>query len=314
MPDNTNYQNEISKLNQELNVLKQQLQTQQLQNSNYKESLSNAQRSASTKQNARELNPILKQIRQKNLSMREKQDIVMPNLFPSYPEDIYYQWIAPSRLTVNRDKTWYWTMGLLLMIMITIAVIFREVIWIAVVLAFFFAVYVNSAVPAKDTLYRFTKQGVEIGEGEGFEVYSWGQLLDYGYYFKSNSEVLYIDTILAVPQRLVVLFSQEDRKKIDMVLESHLPYKLPPKKQSRITKSIEGIYIPINDFKALQEKIDEYYDQKYAEIIFQLKKDGRIPHEFTVEDLKNVETVQTMKLMGEIEKQQEEEAKQILGL
>jgi hypothetical protein len=314
MPEDMNYKNEIANLNNEILLLKQQLQAQQLSSVNYAESMQLAQKTRLDKPTPKELNPILKQIRQKNLSMKEKQRIVEPNLYPSLPEDVYYQWIAPSRLNVNRDKTWYWTMGLLLMIMIVIAVIFREIIWIAVILAFFFALYVNSSIPASDTIYRLTRQGVEVGDGEGMEIYSWGQLLEYSYYFKNNTEILYIDTILAVPQRLMLLFSQEDRKKINMILESHLPYKIPPKKQGRLTRVFEGIYIPITDFLALQEKIDNYYDQKYAEIIHELKKQGRIPSEFSVDDLRSVEHMQTMQLIGEIQVQQDEEAKKILGL
>lgn len=315
MPNNiTDYQNEITKLNQELAFLQQQLQQQQLQSQNYRQSLVNAQKRASSQPQPRDLNPILKQIRKKNLSMKEKKELLFPELFPSAPEDIYYQWIAPSRLTIKRDRQWYWTVGLLLMIMITIAVIFKEIMWVAVILAFAFALYVNSTIPAEDVVYKLTKQGIEMGEGDGLEIYSWAQLLEYSYYFKNGTEVLYVDTILAVPQRIQILFSQEDRKNINMIMESHLPYQTPPKKQGTIAKFVEGIYIPIQDFKALQEKIDQYYDQKYAEIIFQLKKEGKIAQNVTVEDIRNAESIQTMKLIDEIQRREEEEAKRILGI
>lgn len=313
MPE-TNYQNEIAKLNEEIATLKSQIQSQQFSSSQYQSSLQQAQRKSLNAPKAKEINPILKQIRQKNLSIREKQAILIPTLYPSLPEDIFYQWIAPTRLAVKRDKSWYWTMGLLLMIMIVIALIFREVIWVAVILAFFFALYVNASIPASDTVYRLTRQGIEIGDGEGLEIYSWGQMLEYSYYFKQDNELLYIDTILAQPQRITILFNQEDRKKINLILESHLPYKLPPKKQGKMARVLDGIYIPLDDFKALQDKIDQYYDQKYAQIIHELKKQGRIPNHFTIDDLRNVETIQTMQLLDEIERQQEEEAKKILGL
>jgi hypothetical protein len=308
------YGTEVEKLNKEIEALKTQVQTQQLENKQYKQSIDNAQKLSSKQPLPRDINPILKEMRKKNLSMREKRDILFPELYPSFPEDIYYQWVAPSRLTVKRDKQWYWTIGLVLMIMITIAVIFQELIWIAVILAFFFALYVNASIPAEDTIYRFTKQGIEIGEGEAMEIYAWGQLLEYGFYYKNGTEILYIDTLLSVPQRIQVLFSQEDRKNVSMILESHLPYKLPPKKQGWVTRLNDGIYIPIQDFKALQEKIDQYYNSKYAEIIFQLKKEGKLPNDISVEDIRKLESIQTMKLVDEIQKQQEEEAKRILGI
>ncbi len=314
MPQQENYQNEIARLNNEIAVLKEELLKQQMDQSNYRQSIQQAQMATSNNPLPKDINPILKQIRNKNLSMREKRELVMPNLYPSLPEDIYYQWVAPSRLTIKRDRQWYWTMGLILMILIAIALIFKERIVVAVILAFGFALYVQASLPATDTVYKLTKAGVEIGEGEATELYSWGQIMEYSYYFKNGTEVLYLDTILSTPQRLIILFNQEDRKHISMVLESQLPYKPVPKKQGWLSRYSEGIYIPIQDFKALQEKIDQYYDAKYAEIIHQLQQEGRLEKNVTVEDVRNAESIQTLKLLEEIEKQQAEEAKRILGL
>jgi hypothetical protein len=75
------------------------------------------------------------------------------------------------------------------------------------------------------------------------------------------------------------------------------------------------MYIPLHDFKALQQKIDEYYDAKYAEILQNLKKEGRVPTTMTVEDVRNAESMQTMKLVDEMRKTAEEDdIKRILGL
>lgn len=308
------YQDEIVKLNKEIEGLKNQLLLQQLKTENYGNSIDKAKSISDAKPLPRDINPILKQIRNKNMTMKEKSQIVFPELYPSDPQDIYYQWIAPSRVSIKRDKQWYWTVGLVFMLIIFIAVTASQFMLVVLALSFFFAIYVSNSVPAQDIVYKFTRQGVEIGEGEGIEIYAWGQLLEYSYYFKNDTEVLYIDTIIATPQRLQILFSQEDRKNINMILESNLPYKPPPKTQGWFSKWANGIYIPLHEFKALQEKIDKYYDQKYAEIIAELKKEGRIPNTVTVEDLRTAENLSTLKLMDDIQKQQEEEAKRILGL
>jgi hypothetical protein len=308
------YQAEIEKLNAEIKNLKNQLMLEQLKKENYKASIAKAQSQSYLDISPKDINPIIKEIRNKNLTIKQKAQIAFPELYPSDPSDVFYQWIAPSRLTVKRDKNWYWTMALIVAFIIFFSVLVQQFIWIAVILSFMFTVYVMQSVPAPDTVYRLTKQGIEIGEGDSIEIYSWGQLLDYSYFFKNNTEILYIDTILAVPQRLQILFSQEDRKNINMILEMNLPYKPVPKSQGWFSKLIEGIYIPINDFKALQEKIDKFYDQKYAEIIAELKKEGRIPDNVTVNDLRKAESISNTNLLSEIQKQQEEEAKKILGL
>lgn len=308
------YQDEIEKLNKEIEGLKNQLMYQQLQKENYNNSIAKAQSLTSGKPLPKDINPIIKQIRNKNMTMKEKQQIAFPELYPSDPDDIYYQWVAPTRIAMKRDKNWYWTVALVIMFIILFAVLAKQFMLVAVALSFMFAIYVTQSIPAGDTVYKLTRQGIEIGEGESVEIYAWGQLLDYAYYFKSNTEVMYIDTILAVPQRLMILFPQEDRKNINMIVEANLPYKPVPKKQGWIEKYVSGIYIPLHEFKALQEKIDRYYDQKYAEIIMELKREGRIAGDVSVEDVRKAESIANLKLMDDIQKQQEDEAKRILGL
>lgn len=308
------YQGEIEKLNKEIETLKNQLLLQQLEKENYQNSISKAQSLSNGKPLPKEINPIIKEIRNKSLSLREKSQIVMPDLYPSNPEDIYYQWVAPSRLAIKRDKNWYWTVALVIMFIILFAVLAKQFMLVAVALAFMFAIYVTQSVPASDTVYKLTKQGVEIGEGESLEIYSWAQLLDFSYYYKSNTEIMYIDTILAVPQRLQILFSQEDRKNINMIMETNLPYKPPPKKQDWLSKMTIGIYIPSHEFKALQDKIDKFYDQKYSEIIAELKREGKIPHDVSIDDVRKAESLANLKIIDDIQKQQENEAKRILGI
>ncbi|MFW5720324.1 MAG: hypothetical protein ACOCXT_04835 [Candidatus Dojkabacteria bacterium] len=314
MPETQPYQNQIEKLNQEVSALKDQLIKEQLRSQNYQQSYIHAQKQTAGKPSARETNSILQQIRKNDLTIQEKQKLVMPELLPSPPQDIFYQWVAPNKLSIKRDKQWYWTMGLLLMIMIAIATLFREMIWIALAMAFFFALYVNATIGTKDTVYRLTRQGIEIGEGSEIEIYAWDQLLEYAVYYKSNTELIYVDTILAVPQRIYILFSQEDRKNIGMILEANLSYKPPPKKQTRLMKLVEGTYIPLEDFKLLQEKIDQYYDAKYAEILRNLKQEGRIDQNVTVGDIRHAESMETLKIIDDIKKQKEEEYKKILGI
>lgn len=314
MPSPGNFQNEVERLNKEVQALKDALLVEQTKTENYKSSLTRAQSAFAGQPVARDINPIIKQLRHKNLSLREKTQIMYPEVYPSDPEDIYYQWVAPSRLVIKRDKQWYWTVALIIMIITTIAILSQAYMCIAVVLAFGFAIYINSSTPAKDIIYRLTKQGVEIGDGEGLEIYTWGQMLEYAYYYKNNTEVLYLETILSVPQRIMILFSSEDRKNINMILEANLPYKPPPKKQNIFSKYFDGIYIPLQDFRAVQEKIDNYYDQKYAAIIAELQKEGRLPKDMSVSDLRKAENIKTLKLIDDLQKQQEEEIKKMLGL
>lgn len=308
------YENEIKSLNEKVRNLQKNIQNQQLSSQNYKESLQDSYKQYSSTPLPREVNPILKQIRNKDLSLREKRDIIYPTLYPSPPQDILYQWVAPSRLSAKRDKQWYWTVGLLFLIVVTFSLIFRELIWIAVATAFFFAILIQESITPDQVVYKLTKQGIEIGEGLSTEIFSWGQILDYAYYFKYNTEIIYIDTILSSPQRFTILFNQEDRRNINMILEANIPYKPPPQKQGILSRLSNGIYIPINDFKALQKKIDNFYNEKYAGIINQLKKEGKVSDSTSVDDVKRLEAMKTINIMNELKKHDNLKAREALGI
>lgn len=313
-----NFQDDVVRLNNEISSLKSQLQSKLLESNRYKESLKEAHRGYSSASSSRELNPILNKIKNKNLTSKERRDIIFPRLYPSRSEDIFYQWVAPASLNVTRDRQWFWTMGLLLAVIIMISLIFSEIIWIAVALSFFFAIYVQASTPTYNTIYRLTKQGIEIGEGSGVEIFGWGQLLEYAYYYKYNTEFVYIYTILPSQSRFLMLFSPEDRKNINIVLESNIPYMPPPKKQGIIEKWLNGIYITLNDFKKIQEKIDDFYNEKYSQIIQSYnirKKDLQsINNEELKKTMHNDKIRETNEIINKINSSKLDEAKKILKI
>lgn len=315
MPQSENiddYKKQIHQLNKEVQALKGNLQKEQITSNSYQEKINEAKERFMDAKPAKEINPILKQIKNKSLSSLERRNLIFPNLSPSNPKEIIYQWVAPARLTVTRDKQWYWTMALIIAIMTTFSLILREVIWIAVIFSFFFVIFIQVSIPPGNVLYKLTKNGIEIGEGEALEMYSWDQMLEYSYYFKHNTEVVYVYTILPMPNKLVLMFNQEDRKNIDIILQSMLPYKPPPKKQNFITKSMDGIYIPYESFKELQEKIDSFFEEKYHEIIKELKDEGRVGDNVNVADIKKAKAIETISIMEKLK--DKEKVKEALDL
>lgn len=163
--------------------------------------------------------------------------------------NILYSWKAPSRIFVRRGKQWYWTVALTTMTIIVILAFFQEAILIAAVIAFIFVLYVMVTVPPGKTEYKITEFGIETGEGENAETYTWDQLDSFWVAFRQGREVLNIDTKISFPTRITLLFEEADKPKIIKIFAEKLPYKEPPKRQSWFSRQTEGIYIPYNEVK-----------------------------------------------------------------
>lgn len=163
---------------------------------------------------------------------------------------ILYEWEAPVRTHVRRGRQWYWTVALVVLAIVVILAFLQELILIGAVIAFMFLVYVAATVPPGDTKYKFTEHGLEIGEGENANVYSWDQMTNFWFSFKNGREVVNVETKISFPRQISLLFGRTQKKNIIKVLEERLPYKEPPKKQGWVDRTTDGVYIPYQEAKS----------------------------------------------------------------
>lgn len=270
---------------------------------NYREILKKAKMESASQPDSLSQNPLVQILKNPNLTREEKAKYIpsLTNLLPSTSQDdIYYQWIAPSRATIKRDKQWYWNVALICIFIVFFALIAKNTMLIAVILALLFALYVNASVPAPNVLYKLTKQGIEVGEGTEIEIFPWVLLLEYAYYYKEGQEIMYVYTLGGNVARLEILYSEDDRKIINTIMEMYLPYKKPPQKENLFTRWLDGLYIPLTEFKELQQKIDEIQREKYSRILTSLKQEGKVPQEFTVDDILAIEEANLLKLTEKV--------------
>ena len=164
---------------------------------------------------------------------------------------VLYEWEAPSRVRVNRGRQWYWTVALVVMAIIVILAFFQELALIGAVIAFMFVLYVAATVPPGDVKYKLTEHGVEVGEGENAIALTWDQLTEFWFSFRQGREILNVDTGVSFPTRLMMLFEEDDRRKLVKILEEKLPYKpMPRRKQGFVDRLSDGIYIPYQEVKS----------------------------------------------------------------
>lgn len=161
-------------------------------------------------------------------------------------ENLLYKWTAPTRLYFKRDKQWYWSMLLVFLIASVILLYMKEFVLILVILSVLFVLYVSSLIPPENTEHQITSLGIRtLGE-----LYTWDMIKDFWISYKGGREILNIDTKVNSPTRLIMLFSSKDKAKIIELLKTKLVYLDAPKSQGWVSRTSEGVYIPLADVEA----------------------------------------------------------------
>ncbi len=147
-------------------------------------------------------------------------------------------WVAPSRPFRKKDRSYYTTIAILVILLGLIALLMQEFLLIGVLLAITFLAYVLAFVPPHDVTYKISTQGVTIGDHFWF----WHELDSFWFKEKEGFKVLYIQTLLRFPGQLMLVLSppaggEEETKKI---IARFLPFVEVPYK-TWIEKWSEGL-------------------------------------------------------------------------
>src|SRR4030043_1750648 len=90
-------------------------------------------------------------------------------------ERLLYSWSAPIRPFKKRDRDYYTTIASIAFLIIVILFFLKELLLIAVVIAFAFVSYVLAAIPPENIEHQLTNRGVRTGE----KLYRWGDMQRY---------------------------------------------------------------------------------------------------------------------------------------
>ena len=132
----------------------------------------------------------------------------------------YLTWKAPSRPFRKKDRSYYTTIAILVILLILIAVLLREMLLIGVLLALAFVAYVLGFVPPEDTKYRISSQGVTIGD----HFYLWVDLDSFWFAEKEGQKVLHILTNLRFPGELMLVLGSTSEEDVKKVVAKYLPF------------------------------------------------------------------------------------------
>ncbi len=144
---------------------------------------------------------------------------------PTYQVKDLYSWKSPQRLFVPRNKKWY-TYVILLVLVLTLGLLFlRQFLIIAPVLAIAFVAYVLASVPAEEVEHKITTQGINTSGHS----YLWAEMVDFWFTHKDKETLLYIDTYLNFPRRLILLLGDGEIEEIKKHMVQYIPFRELPK-------------------------------------------------------------------------------------
>ena len=129
-------------------------------------------------------------------------------------------WTAPSRPYRKKDRSFYTTITLLITILSLIFFFFGDKLFIGVLLAFGFLVYVLNFVPPEEIDYKITAQGITIGD----HFYHWQELDSFWFSKKEGHTLLNILTRIRFPGMLTLVLNNNQEEQIKRICAKYLPY------------------------------------------------------------------------------------------
>lgn len=160
------------------------------------------------------------------------------------PLKILLSWKAASRPFRKKDRSFYTTVFLLLILISGIAFFSGQVMLIGVFLSLGFLIYVLNFIPPEDVEYKLSNQGVTIGD----HFYHWQQLDSFWFSEKDGFKILHILTLIKFPGVLMLVLGETPQEDVKRVVAKFLPYhEIAPKSQIEKWSDSLQRYFPLEN-------------------------------------------------------------------
>ncbi len=144
----------------------------------------------------------------------------------SDPIKTLFEWKAPSRPFRKKDRSYYTTVAILVVLTSLIAVLAGEFLLIGAILALMFIVYVLGFIPPGESEYKISNQGITLDD----HFYHWKQLDSFWIQHKDGQDVLYVLSYLRFPAILMMVLNEGDSEKVKKTVAEFLPFhEIPPR-------------------------------------------------------------------------------------
>lgn len=143
-----------------------------------------------------------------------------PKIYEAGEIKTLLSWNAPARPFRKKDRSYYTTIAVIVVLLILIAILAQEFLLIGVLLALTFVTYVLAFVPPGEVDYKISTQGVTIGD----HFYFWHDLDSFWFKEKENQMVLFIQTRLRFPGQLMLVLGEQSKEEVQKITARFLPF------------------------------------------------------------------------------------------
>ncbi len=130
------------------------------------------------------------------------------------------EWEAPARPYRKKNRSYYTTVSILIILIAAIALFAGERLLIGVLFAIGFVIYVLNFVPPEEVKYKISTQGITIGD----HFYLWDELDSFWFEDKEGHKVLSVLTNLRFPGILMLLLDGVDSEEVKLTCARFLPF------------------------------------------------------------------------------------------
>jgi len=148
---------------------------------------------------------------------------IFPGMTKPMPEELVFEWQAPSRPFKPRKRQYYTTIFLLAVLISLILFFANQFLPIAVVIAVAFLSYVLAVVPPGMVNHSLTTYGIRIED----QLYYWEELGRFWFTTKHGQNILHIE-VARFPWRLTLLLGSIATDDMSAVLSEVLIKQKPP--------------------------------------------------------------------------------------
>lgn len=129
-------------------------------------------------------------------------------------------WKAPSRPFRKKDRSYYTTIVILIVLISLIALLAGEKLLIGVLLALLFLIYVLNFTPPEEIEYKISTQGITIKD----HFYHWFELDSFWFSQKEGFKVLNCLTRFRFPGLLMLVLGDIKEEEVKRVCAKYLPF------------------------------------------------------------------------------------------
>lgn len=155
------------------------------------------------------------------------------------PMKTLHKWSAPSRIFITRDKVWFLKIALIALLSILFFAFLQDFIVILVICIVVLITFLLASIPPHTIDHQLSTRGIFSID----TMYKWADLKNFWVAEKTGHKIIYINTKMRFPSRLVMLINRNDERRVVKILGKYLDYEEYNEKQGKVSISTDGLMI-----------------------------------------------------------------------